>query len=153
MKTAFLIALNVLLGLVIAGCGGDEEAVEPPDRWATLEPGFAANDTVCVSAVLRNELEDEVILAEFEECLLAEVDAGRPITADVRALTVEGDPIWYRYSFDGELVLTIFDSRADTFGQGTVEAQECDGLEPGGGLPRGRGCVDITMPGFPDDNS
>lgn len=153
MRTAFLTALYVTLGLIVAGCGGEEEAIEPPDRWAALEPDFGANDMECVSAVLRNELEDEVILAEFESCLLGEVEAGRPVTADVRALTVEGDPIWYRYSFDGELVLVIFDNRADTFGRGTVDAQECTGLEPAGGLPRGQGCVDITMPGFPEVDS
>ena len=109
---AHLVATAVIIAIGAIGCGLSE----------TGEPIFGTADTTCSSVMLTNAPTDEVVLGGVVDCLLAEIEAGRPVTVDIAAATVEGDPIYHRYAFDGDEVLIVEDSRADEYGSDGVRA-------------------------------
>ncbi len=111
---------------------------------------FASADTVCPSVVTRNESSDLARVTATLDCFFVEVEAGRPITIDFNIATTEGDPVFYRYAFDGERFLVITDSRADAFGQPSVQAQTCETIARGDRLPQFTNCQPELHPGFPE---
>lgn len=114
-------------------------------------PFFGANDDQCVSPTLTNSADDGDLLSAAIDCFFAEYDADTPVVLDVSVPTVEGDPIYHRYLYDGEGVTIVIDNRADTFGSGAVIAERCETLAAGDFLPVGGNCVDINdHPGFPE---
>lgn len=54
--------------------------------------------------------------------------------------TVEGDPTYTRYDFDGERVTIVRDDRRDEFGLGGVSRLRCAELAFGPYLPDGIDC-------------
>ena len=131
----------VVLAVFAGACGGSASSATPI---------FGTEDTACASVSTRNEEGDEELLVRVAECLLEEVQAGRAVTVDVAILSVEGDPIYHRYEFDGERVLIVEDNRADEFGRPNVVARSCARLEADRFLPEGVDCVNATHPGFPE---
>ena len=125
--------------IALAGCAG-----EPGD------PIFGTADTTCTSVVLSNDDGDEQILNRAVDCLFGEIEAGNVITVDFSIPTVDGDPIYYRYAYDGDTVLTVQDNRADEFGAPTILAQQCKSLERTDWTPEGTDCVGIAHDGFPE---
>lgn len=111
-------------------------------------PFFGGNDDQCPSTVLSNSDDDQAVLQQGADCFLSEVEAGTPVVWDLSLPTVEGDPIFSRYLFDGEAVWLLGDSRADEFGRGTVSAQRCAGIEGANWEPVGVDCVSTDYPGF-----
>jgi len=129
--------------VVLSACSADDEPV-------STTPIFGTEDTTCESVTLRNEDNDEQLLTQAVDCLLGEIDAGRPVTVDISAATVEGDPIYNRFAFDGERILIVEDNRADGFGRPEVQAQWCSGIATGVWVPEGVDCEDADHPGFPE---
>lgn len=115
-------------------------------------PFFGSNDTLCPSLVLTNDIDDPAKMRAAVPCLLDAVDAGTPVVWDVSIPTVEGDPIYHRFHFDGDEVVIVRDDRADTFGVGTVRAERCASLTwpEEERLPVGVECVSAEHPGFPE---
>jgi len=113
-------------------------------------PFFGANDTVCVSVELKNELNDDGLRAEAFSCFMDEYDAGRAVVVDMSVPTVEGDPIFERYATDGNRVTLVIDTRLDAYGAGEVLAQACAGAEWNGKFINGVDCESIDHPGFPE---
>ncbi len=147
MNPRFAASMVVATLAAIGGCGSDETA----GRWSGLDPSFAANDDACPAVQLANEDDDQVLLAGAIDCLRSEIEGGRSVVADVAIPTVEGDPIYHRYAYDGEKVLVLVDSRADTYGSGSVTASECESLADVGTPPLGEDCVSVEMPGVTRD--
>ena len=151
---------NAILGLtsaiaLLGGCGSDEPA--QVDSNTGVDDGgsptalFGSDDDQCPSITLANELTDEAALAAGVDCLFAEFDAGRAVIWDVMTPTVEGDPIYHRFHYDGETVLVVRDDRADTFGSGGVSAQRCDEVTRTNWVPEGStNCAAVDHPGFPE---
>lgn len=117
---------------------------------ASNEPIYGTEDTVCTSVRLANEDNDDAVLASAVDCLIAEVDAGRPVTVDIAAVTVEGDPIYNRFTYDGDRILIVEDNRADEFGRPVVVARSCAGISTGQWFPEGTDCEPADHPGFPE---
>ena len=132
--------LAALVTLGVAGCAGER-----------ADPIFGRADTVCVSAELQNDDGDLDRLGEAISCLMDEVAAGRAVTVDLLVPTVEGDPMYHRFAFDGAAVLIVADDRADTYGSGTVRAERCASLEwDRRWLPVGVDCSPTDHDGFPE---
>lgn len=134
--------LGVLIGaaLALSACAANEPG----------EPIFATADTTCESAVLTNDDGDEQALATAVDCLFREIEAGSPVTVDLNIASVEGDPIYHRYAYDGETVLIVEDNRADEFGTPVIRAQECQRLVRTDWVPVGEDCAGIDHDGFPE---
>lgn len=162
-KTMRRSIVALLVGLVFAvGCSSEStspaqpaaapaapqptELAEPP-ATATI---FGAEDTVCESVRLRNEDDDQAKATSATDCLLAEIEAGRAVTVDIASITVEGDPIYMRYVFDGETTLFVTDNRADAFGRGSVQASRCSSVQRSSWFPEGVDCMPAEHPGFPE---
>ena len=139
-------ALGVALILVATACGS---TAAQPSQFGDSAP-FGSNDDQCASARLLNEPEDESILDAAVDCFLAEYDAARPVTVDIDTPTVEGDSIYHRYQFDGEVVLIVEDARADEFGIGYKHSRTCTRVERTDWLPEGFDCTQVPHPGFPE---
>ncbi len=132
--------------IFLAACGSDSGS-------AAGAAVFAENDSQCASPTLTNDNGDDELLETAIECLFTELDAGNPVTVDMSIPTVEGDPIFHRYEFDGTDVLTIVDNRLDEFGEGVVIAERCTSLVRGQWLPQGTNCEPVDHPGFANPNS
>lgn len=133
------------LVLLTAACSSDSG-----EATASDEPIFGTEDTACESVSTRNEDGDEELIEQVSNCLLGEIAAGRPVTVDIAALSAEGDPIYYRYAYDGDRVLIVEDNRADEFGRPNVVAKDCASVESTRWTPEGVGCTDTDHPGFPE---
>ena len=68
------------------------------------------------------------------------------------ARTVEGDPVPTRYEFDGTRVTITTDFTRDSFGNGGVEEQRCDGVRRTRFLPEGVECSLFGGDGFRSDS-
>jgi hypothetical protein len=136
--------MTTMLGVLFAACGS-----VPPSQFGDSAP-FASNDDQCASASLGNEPDDDIVLGRALDCLFTEYDAGNPVTIDIAVATVEGDPIFHRYRYDGETVLIVEDSRADEFGTGSVRARICEDIVRGRRLPESDNCERVSHPGFPE---
>lgn len=112
-----------------------------------LSRTFGGNDTVCRSVLIAPLAPPEEGQAA-SACLLAEIDAARPVVLDFGLITNEGDPIYYRYAFDGTQTLVVNDSRLDAFGSQIVVAQLCQTIEPGPLVPVPSGCSPTTSTGI-----
>ena len=128
------------LGAIVAACGGEGSKV------------FGEQTEPCAPLVLTNGDEDTASISTATECLLAEIAARRPVTWDVLAVTVEGDPIPTRYAFDGARITITRDDTRDEFGRGGVTVERCDGLRRGTWLPEGTDCTAAGGDGFRDDS-
>lgn len=133
-----------MFGVLSIACGS-----VPSSQFGDSAP-FASNDEQCASASLGNEPDDDEVLSEALDCLFAEYDAGNPVTIDIAVATVEGDPIFHRYRYDGDTVLIVEDSRADEFGAGSVRARVCADIVRGRRLPDSNDCERVNHPGFPE---
>ena len=132
-----LLSAVTLLGLcAVSGCGGDGSKV------------FGEQSEPCPATVLTNDAEDDQKTDDGTDCLMTEVEAGRPVVWDVLVPTVEGDPIPTRYAFDANVVRITTDSSRDTFGSGGVVEQRCDGLRRTSRLPEGVDCTTSSGDGF-----
>ncbi len=140
-------ACTTLVGLALlaTACSSDVGNSSVGD-----EPIFGTEDTACASVSTRNEDGDEALIEQVSDCLLDEIAAGQPVTVDIAALSAEGDPIYYRYAYDGDRVLIVEDNRADEFGRPTVVAKICAGVEATRWIPEGVDCSDTDHPGFPE---
>lgn len=146
--TRLRIVLMFVLGAVaavgaLAACSGD-------DAGQSQDPIFGTQDSSCASRSLVNEDSDEAELAAFVDCLFGEYEATRPVVTDLRAATVEGDFIYYRFDYDGDRVLIVEDSRADEFGVGSVRARSCRDLVRTSWVPDGHDCEGADHNGFPE---
>lgn len=130
--------LGLLVVLVAAACSAGE------DPGTATSPIFGAAPGPCGVTVLTNDDEDRATLRESVACAIAEVDARRTFTWDLLVPTVEGDPILYRYSSDGELVTIIADTTRDSFGSGSVLVQVCETIDDTGFVPLGVDCTDTN---------
>lgn len=139
-RLAALIAIVAVLG---ASCSSDPTPV-------SAAPIFGTEDTTCTSVTTRNEDDDLEIVASAVDCLFTEIEAGRPVTVDIAALSAEGDPIYYRYAYDGDRVLVVEDNRADEFGRPIVISLSCARLERTGWVPDRFDCIDADHDGFPE---
>ncbi|MEL7157222.1 MAG: DUF4362 domain-containing protein, partial [Actinomycetota bacterium] len=129
-----------------ADSGPDSIALEDPDAGGVLV--FGEDDDACASISLRNEVDDERIRTEGVACVRDLYERGRPFTWDTEVYTVEGDPIYDRYVFDGESVTIIGDDRRDAFGRSGVSRMRCATLAFGPHLPEGVDCDGIeSLPG------
>lgn len=142
------VAAAILGMLWLGACGSDAPAGD-----GVKAISFGAQDEKCDSTKLRNELDDQPRLEAATNCFLAEVEAGNPIVIDIDQPTVEGDSVLLRYAFDGESFLLVQDTRLDTFGAGSVDAQRCQSVKPTGWLPDGVDCEPIDHPGFIEASS
>lgn len=136
-------ALIIVAAVLGTSCSSDSTP-------ASVEPIFGTEDTTCTSVTTRNEDDDVQIIASAVDCLFAEIEAGRPVTVDIAALSAEGDPIYYRYAYDGERVLVVEDNRADEFGRPNVTSLSCARLERTGWVPERFDCLDADHDGFPE---
>lgn len=128
--------------LLLAGCSSGEE-VEP----------FGAADTVCDSIEVRDENADQANVQNAISCLMAEMEAGRAVTVDIKFPAPGGAAIYTRYDFDGERVWVIQDDRLDAFSANTVQSEKCTRLVPTDWLPVGVDCDVVAHPGFPEVNA
>ena len=158
MRTIVFLLVLLALTALFGACGDDDPptAAEPGGGIGDTPLGevafFGADETVCESTVLANEVDDEARVREAGQCFLDAVDAATPLVWDVSVPTVEGDPIYHRFHYTGDDVLIVVDSRADTFGSGAVDARWCASVrrDSGGWLPVGEDCVGVDHPGFAD---
>lgn len=111
-------------------------------------PFFGGNDTFCESTTLGNEPDDQQKLADGVDCFFAEYEAGNSVIWDASIPTVEGDPIYHRFAYDGEAVVIVIDSRLDSFGSGSVDARTCASIERTNWIPEGVDCGPIDHAGF-----
>lgn len=131
----------------------DQGDVAPPTVPAEPAPTgglsrtFGGNDTVCRSVIVQPTT-GEAGLQEAKDCLLAEIAAGRPIVVDFAVVSTEGQPIYFRYAYDGNQILVVNDSRLDSFGSQTIIAQLCDSVLPGPIVPLPSGCTAATSSGI-----
>lgn len=138
------VVAGAIVGMLWLGaCGSDAPAAD-----AVKAISFGDSDVLCESIKLRNEADDQDRLQLAVNCFMAEVDAGNPVTIDIDQPTVEGDSILLRYAFDGESFLLVQDSRLDTFGNGSVDAQRCPSLTANGPFLEGADCEPVEHPGF-----
>ena len=145
--TGFFAAL-----LLLAACGGVVPDAEIASEEPNTEPIFGTEDTVCESAQLSGDLSEanNALGEALTECFITEVEAGRPVTVDVVEPTIEGDPIYTRYSYDGDRTLIVRDDRADEFGSAIVQADLCLTVRPVRWLLQGVTCDRVDHPGFPE---
>lgn len=140
------------LMLAIAGCSSSNDTAEEPVDDSPVDQSdgvvFGSEDNQCPSTTLHNEIDDDRILAAAVNCFFAEYDAGRPVVWDLDIPTVEGDPIYYRFDFDGDTVTIIADNRLDTFGTPHIEARRCAQVERNNSVPQGVNCDPIEHDGF-----
>lgn len=137
---------------------GEQIPVEPDggigDTPLGQIPFFGANDDQCPSTVLANEESDQELIAAGATCFLDQVTAGDPVVWDMNQPTVEGDPIYTRHFYDGEAVWILTDTRADTYGSGTVDSQRCVGAQTTNWGIEGTNCAPAEFPsgfaGFPE---
>lgn len=136
------------------GIGDSPMPVEPDggigDSPLGTVPFFGGNDTICPSTTLRNELDDETVVATAVDCFMAAYEAGTPLVWDLSRPTVEGDPIYHRFFFDGESVTIVVDNRLDAFGSPQIDARSCGSVVRGAGMPEGIDCTPIEHRGFPE---
>ncbi len=112
---------------------------------------FGADDTTCASVTLAGDAEDAQPIRDGAECLIAEIEAGNPVTIDFSIGTIEGDQIYSRYAFDGEEILIVRDDRADEFGSNDIVARVCQSVEAElFGPPSGVDCLGLRHGGFTD---
>lgn len=140
----------------------DEPAADSPEEPApdqtdttglangldALNRDFGSNATTCPSIEYAAGSTSPDDLLAARDCLITEVSAGRPVVSDFMLTTTEGDPVYYRYAFDGDRILFVNDSRLDTYGSGEVNAQLCDGVEAGRILPEVFGCIPTNSSGL-----
>ena len=141
MRLAPSLPTVLALAAVAAACGAGEGSKL-----------FGEQTEPCAPIVLTNDDTDAAAISTGTECVLAEIDAGRPVTWDVLALTVEGDPIPTRYAFDGDEITITRDDTRDEFGTGGVTVERCDGIRRGTWLPEGTGCSPAGGDGFRDES-
>lgn len=96
----------------------------------------------CPDTQLANEADDAAVLATGAECFFAAYDSGESVRWLLEVLTVEGDPIYYHYSFDGTTVEIITDTRQDSYGSPDATMQRCDTVARTSWIPEGSGCID-----------
>jgi hypothetical protein len=113
---------------------------------------FGETTEPCDVTVLNNGPEDEVKIAEGAACFVGEFEAQRPLVWDVVVVTVEGDPIPSRYSFDGETVIITTDYSFDNFGSGGVVELRCSSVRLSNWLPEGTDCSSHDGEGFRPDS-
>ncbi len=133
----------ITIVLVFGACGSDEPAGDDVKAIS-----FGAQDEQCTSTKLLNEADDLARLDVATKCFMSEVDAGNPVVLDIDQPTVEGDSVFLRYAYDGATFLLVQDTRLDTFGNGSVDAQLCQDVAAPGGLLEGSDCEPIEHPGF-----
>ena len=141
-------ALAVMI--LFAGACSSDSSSDGPGAASNDASIFGTEDTTCTSVSTRNEDGDDTLIREVATCLLDAVAAERAVTVDVAVLSAEGDPIYYRYAYDGEQILIVEDNRADEFGRPNVVARTCEDLSRTRWLPEGRDCVDADHAGFPE---
>lgn len=139
-------ALAASVIVLIAACGSSAPRAS---QFGDSAP-FGSNDDSCPSVRLRNEADDQEVLAAGIDCFFEEYAAGRAVTVDIDSPTVEGDSIYHRYRYDSEVVLIVEDARADEYGIGYIRARTCGRVERTDWLPEGYDCTQISHPGFPE---
>ncbi len=132
---------------MVAACGDGSGEISAGEA-----PVFGASDDPCTSTTLSNDLDDQARLDEGVDCFFAELDAQRPVIWDLSVATVEGDPILHRFDYDGDSITILIDSRADSFGPGSVVADRCRGITRTSFVPEGTECSPVNLPGFVDND-
>ncbi len=84
----------------------------------------------CPYTRLTNSADDEANLSEGRACFDRTVAEGTPITWDLEAFTVEGDPVFYRVEWQDDTYSIFFDASADTYGGGSG-TDKCAALASG----------------------
>lgn len=129
------IAAVVLLG---AGCGGGGSI--------RFGGGESACPPTTAGAPHVNTAED---LALAADCFFSAVAASTAVTWDLARNSVEGDPIYTRYAFNGDEITIVVDARKDRWGPQRVTAQTCESVARGAaGLPEGVSCRTTSHDGF-----
>lgn len=114
----------------------------------TLARNFGANDTTCRSTIFASGTSTPEDLFAAGECAIVEISSERPVVLDLALITTEGDPLYYRYAYDGDKILHVIDTRLDAFGAREISAQLCDSIEAGRLVPTVTGCMPTTSLGI-----
>ena len=109
---------------------------------------FGANDVQCESAAIDINHDYQLLFAKGEQCFLTQLSNGVPVVWDVVVPTVEGDPIFTRHIFDGEIIWFLRDARADKYGSPSVTALDCHDLDLNTLAYEGSDCEPSDYPGF-----
>ncbi len=109
---------------------------------------FGANDVQCESAAIDINHDYQLLFAKGEQCFLTQLSNGVPVVWDVVVPTVEGDPIFTRHIFDGEIIWFLRDVRADKYGSPSVTALACHDLDLNTLAYEGSDCEPSDYPGF-----
>ncbi len=125
-----------------------DESTTVPAQPAGQTISFGDKDDVCQSVKLTNDAADTAALATASKCFFEAFEAGKTVTVDIARPTVEGDPIFYRYFYNGDKVLTVADTRADPFGDNSVVAKLCDSVTLDGGELLAEKCEPADSLGF-----
>jgi hypothetical protein len=134
VRTALVLAAII----TTPACSVDSESDPGP------APIFGDSPGPCGVTVLTNGIGDEEKLRAGVDCAITEADARSDFTWDLLVPTVEGDPILYRFSGDGEQVTITMDTTRDAFGSPSVLVQECATIDDTGFVPIGVDCVDTS---------
>lgn len=121
--------------LMFGACTRSDQDGDP------AQPPFGSADGLCETTVLRNDVDDGMLLEAGVECFFDALDAGQALVWDVALPTVEGDPILYRYDATEQDVTITIDATRDEFGSGSVVVSVCDSVVRTEFLPEGVGCV------------
>ncbi len=141
------VALFVIITLMASACGGESSTV------SSDQVAFGADDTECASVELAGDAEDRSPIQASVVCLLSQIEAGNPVVVDFSLGTADGDQIFTRYDYDGDVILIVSDDRLDEFGSGSVAAAVCESLVANSStVPDGAECEAVGHEGFTDAN-
>jgi len=107
--------------LALAACG------DTPRENAAPEP----EDGDCGAYVVTNADEEDGPpgRSEKQQCLLDAFATGDPAGLDVELPTVEGDPIYYRFTIVGRRLVEVrTDTTHDAFGTAAIVTERCTSL-------------------------
>jgi hypothetical protein len=125
--------LVLLLILAFAACG------DTPRENAVPEPG----EGDCGAYIVTNADEEDgpPDRREKQQCLLNAFAGGDGARLDVELTTVEGDPIYYRYTVVGHRLVEVrTDTTHDAFGTPAVTTERCTSLAVVDGYLTAEGC-------------
>lgn len=124
--------------LALAACG------DTPRENAAPEPEPEAGD--CGAYVVTNADEEDgpPDRTEKQQCLLNAFVRGDRVRLDVEMSTVEGDPIYYRYTVvDRRVVEVRTDTTHDAFGIPAITTERCTSLAAVDGYLNAQGCAPV----------
>lgn len=141
-----LLLLAPLLALGACSDSPREDAAPAPESAPGSEPAPEAGEEDCGAYVvtfqnMRARPPDRI---EKQQCLLDAFAAGEPAHLDVESPTVEGDPIYHRYTVVGpEIVEVRTDTTHDRFGSPGIITERCTSLVLVEGHLRAAACTAV----------